>query len=218
MQNSDDIGNMVSAAGSGCHGVFKYKFCRWNWSASNRSVCRWCIYGQVQVLMSISDNIGKMNSSQMSKALINQVMQNSDDIGNGICGRRWLSRVVRGVMLHALRSHPSPCLDLATLMIITMVLLTDVNGGEVENVETGGALCEQNWSQRQQQPGKCTWTFSFTSPPIGPIFLSHTNLSHVQVFRIPILPSTKAQVSHMHAILLQWHHQATGAGVNPIFL
>ena len=94
----------------------------------------------------------------------------------------------------------------------------DVNGGEVENVETGGALCEQNWSHRQQQPGKCTWTFSFTSPPIGPIFLSHTNLSHVQVFRIPILPSTKAQVSHMHAILLQWHHQATGAGVNPIFL
>ena len=114
---------MVSAAGSGCHGVFKYKFCRWNWSASNRSVCRWCIYGQVQELMSISDNIGKMNSSQMSKALINQVMQNIDDIGNGICGRRWLSRVVRGVMLHALRSHPSPCLDLATLMIITMVLL-----------------------------------------------------------------------------------------------
>ena len=73
----------------------------------------------------------------------------------------------------------------------------DVNGGEVENVETGGALCEQNWSQRQQQPGKCTWTFSFTSPPIGPIFLSHTNLSHVQVLRIPILPSTKAQVFHM---------------------
>ena len=93
-----------------------------------------------------------------------------------------------------------------------------VNGGEVENVETGGALCEQNWSQRQQQPGKCTWTFSFTSPPIGPIFLSHTNLSHVQVLRIPILPCTKAQVSHMHAILLQWHHQATGAGANPIFL
>ena len=59
----------------------------------------------------------------MSKALINQEMQNSDDIGNGICGRRWLSRVVRGVMLHALRSHPSTCLALATLMIITMVLL-----------------------------------------------------------------------------------------------
>ena len=73
----------------------------------------------------------------------------------------------------------------------------DVNGGEVENIETGGALCEQNWSQRQQQPGKCTWTFSFTSPPIGPIFLSHTNLSHVQVLRIPILSSTKAQVFHM---------------------
>ena len=49
-------------------------------------------------------------------------MQNIDDIGNGICGRRWLSRVLRGVMLHALRSHPS-YMALATLMIITMVLL-----------------------------------------------------------------------------------------------
>ena len=110
---------MVSAAGSGCHGVFKYTFCRWNGSGSNRSVCRWCIYGQVSIWV----NIGRLNSSQMSKALINQEMQNSDDIGNGICGRRWLSRVVRGVMLHARRSHPSTCLALATLMITTMVLL-----------------------------------------------------------------------------------------------